>query len=295
MKISIERARSRASPRGEAVRLKDGTFCRIHPIERGDPEIVTACFDGLSNASRRLRFFGAKRALTEADLAYLTGADGHDHLAFAALRRTVSGGRDEVLGVARCIRSKSGSEPVSETAELAMAVVDQAQGNGVGSALLEHLIEAAREQGIRRFRCEVLADNEGMRALARRLGGHPVWLDDGTLEYDCALPETVSIHSGSGLDQGRATGLLWEPGIPGSPETAPRRGAGAVTDVWTSSWERAANVSIAFFETAALVWYDRVLPSRIEDLNRVQSDMRRFHAVFSVGGFLDLGETRFKV
>ncbi|QVL48341.1 MAG: GNAT family N-acetyltransferase [Thiocapsa sp.] len=268
MKISIARARSRASPRGEAVRLKDGTFCRICPIERDDPAIVTACFDGLSNASRRLRFFGAKRVLTEADLAYLTGADGHDHLAFAALRRTVSGGSPEVLGVARCIRSKSGSEPVSEpvseTAELAMAVVDRAQGNGVGTALLEHLIEEAREQGIRRFRCEVLADNEGMRALARRLGGHPVWLDDGTLEYDCALPEAVSIHAGLELDQAREPALPWEAGMPGTPESAPRRSAGTVTEAWTSSWERAANVSIAFFETAALTWYDRVLPSRIE-------------------------------
>ncbi|NCC28311.1 MAG: GNAT family N-acetyltransferase, partial [Gammaproteobacteria bacterium] len=158
MSIRIECARRRASPRGEAVRLKDGTFCRIRPIDGDDPAIVTACFEGLSDASRRLRFFGAKRVLTEADLAYLTGADGRDHLAFAALRRSGSGGDTEVLGVARCIRSTSGSEPVSETAELAMAVVDRAQGNGVGAALLEHLIAEAREQGIRRFRCEVLAD-----------------------------------------------------------------------------------------------------------------------------------------
>ncbi|SDW23417.1 Acetyltransferase (GNAT) family protein [Thiocapsa roseopersicina] len=255
--ISIERARSRASPRGEAVRLKDGTFCRIRPIEGDDPAIVTACFEGLSDASRRLRFFGAKRVLTEADLAYLTGADGRDHLAFAALRRTVSG-ETEVLGVARCIRSTSGSEPVSETAELAMAVVDRAQGNGVGSALLEHLIVEAREQGIRRFRCEVLADNEGMRALAKRLGGHAVWLDDGTLEYDCGLPEAVPIHGDSELSRSR------EPGALSTPEHLPRRSARPLPEAWVSSWERAANVSIAFFETMALAWYDHVVPSRIQ-------------------------------
>ncbi|HSO83041.1 GNAT family N-acetyltransferase [Thiocapsa sp.] len=257
MNISIERARSRASPRGEAVRLKDGTFCRIRPIEGDDTAIVTVCFEGLSDASRRLRFFGAKRVLTEADLAYLTGADGRDHLAFAALRRSVSGGDTEVLGVARCIRSASGSEPGSETAELAMAVVDRAQGNGVGSALLEHLIVEAREQGIRRFRCEVLADNEGMRALAKRLGGHAVWLDDGTLEYDCGLPDPVSTHGDSESDQDRR-----EPGGRAAAETLPRRPGRPVPQVWISSWERAANASIAFFETAALVWYDD--PSRIE-------------------------------
>jgi GNAT superfamily N-acetyltransferase len=230
------------------VRLKDGTFCRIRAIAGDDPAIVTACFDGLSDASRRLRFFGAKRALSEADLAYLTGADGRDHLAFAAVRRPVSGGETEVLGVARCIRSTPGSD----TAELAMAVVDRAQGNGVGSALLEHLIVAAREQGIRRFRCAVLADNEGMRALAKRLGGHAVWLDDGTLEYDCALPETGSIRGDSQLDQVRDMGA----------RSAPELTTGAVPPIWSNSWERAAKVSIAFFETAALLWYDQA--SRIE-------------------------------
>ncbi len=30
-------------------------------------------------------------------------------------------------------------------------------------------------------------------------------------------------------------------------------------------------------------------------LNRVQSEMRNFHFVFSVADFLDLGETRFKI
>ncbi len=264
MNIAIERARSRASPRGEAVRLKDGTLCRIRPIEGDDPAIVTACFDGLSDASRRLRFFGAKRALTEADLAYLTGADGRDHLAFAAVRRTGSGENAEVLGVARCIRSRSGSEPVSDTAELAMAVVDRAQGNGVGTALLEHLIVEAREQGIRRFRCEVLAGNEGMRALAKRLGGRAIWLDDGTLEYDCALPEAVSIHGDSTLHQGREPDLWREPRNRSAPQTVPGWNARPEPAAWTSSWERAANASIAFFETAALAWYDHVLPSRID-------------------------------
>jgi RimJ/RimL family protein N-acetyltransferase len=249
MNTMIDHARSRASPPGEPVRLKDGTLCHIRPIGRDDPELVTACFDGLSDASRRLRFFGAKRALTDAELAYLSGADGHDHLAFAAVRRDALGRDTAVLGTARCIRSTPGSE----TAELAMAVVDRAQGNGVGTALLDHLIEAAREQGIRRFRCEVLADNEGMRALAKRLGGHPGWLDDGTLEYDCALPDAPAAPKPNPKRASRRRP---------APGSVSWRTARPVPAPWTDSWERAAKVSVAFFETAALTWYDNVLPGQ---------------------------------
>jgi hypothetical protein len=120
-------------------------------------------------------------------------------------------------------------------------------------------IAEAREQGIRRFRCEILADNEGMRALAKRLGGHAVWLDDGTLEYACGLTDPVSIHGDSESDQDQDRR---EPGARAAPETVPRRPRRPVPQVWISSWERAAKASIAVFETAALVWYDD--PSRIE-------------------------------
>jgi GNAT superfamily N-acetyltransferase len=187
--------------------------------------------------------------LTEADLAYLSGADGREHLAFAAVRPDAFGRDTDVLGTARCIRSTPGSE----TAELAMAVVDRAQGNGVGTALLDRLIDAAREQGIRRFRCEVLADNEGMRALAKRLGGRVGWLDDGTLEYDCPLPDAAPA-----LKPNPQQASKRRP----APRPVPRRTARPAPSAWADSWERAAKVSVAFFETAALAWYDNVLPSQ---------------------------------
>ncbi len=228
-----------------SIRLKDGTRCHIRPIGHDDPDLLNACFAGLSPASRRLRFFGAKQVLTAADLAYLTAADGRDHLAFAAIALDRNGRDGEVLGAARCIRSAPGSE----TAELAMAVVDQAQGKGVGTALLDHLTEAAREQGIRRFHCEVLADNEGMRTLASRLGGQASWLDDGAVKYDCALPESASPQTVEPVAAGRA----------------PRHRSGASDSAdGLSSWERAFNASIAVFETATLAWYDCLLSTQLE-------------------------------
>src|SRR3954447_4792269 len=50
----------------------------------------------------------------------------------------------------------------SPEAEVALVVEDAHQGRGIGSVLLEHLADAARENGITRFVAEVLPENGGM-------------------------------------------------------------------------------------------------------------------------------------
>lgn len=166
------------------LRLKDGSLYQIRPSGPADRDRLAACFETLSPESRRLRFFGVKQTLQASELDYYSDTDGRDHIAFAAVHLDPTGKEAEALGFARCARLHNGSE----TAELSITVVDEAQGQGIGAALLGRLIPAARAQGIRRFRCEVLAENAGMRRLAQRLGGDAQWLGDGTLEYDCALP-----------------------------------------------------------------------------------------------------------
>ncbi len=47
---------------------------------------------------------------------------------------------------------------------------DPWQGNGVGVALMEHLIGIARERGVESIWGLVLAENTHMLALARKLG-----------------------------------------------------------------------------------------------------------------------------
>jgi GNAT superfamily N-acetyltransferase len=186
--------RPNRAPAG-VVRLRDGTLCRIRVSGPADRERLAACFETLSPESRRLRFFGVKQALSPSELDIYAQADGLDHIAFAAVRLDPRGRELEALGFARCIRLAG----APESAELSMTVVDAAQGQGIGAALLTRLIGAARTQGIRRFRCEVLAENAGMRRLAKRLEGDAQWLGEGTLEYDCPLPAETESEPGSGL------------------------------------------------------------------------------------------------
>ena len=56
------------------------------------------------------------------------------------------------------------------TAEVAFAVVDQYQGQGVGAALMRHLATIARDAGIEQFVAEVLPENAPMLKLFEKCG-----------------------------------------------------------------------------------------------------------------------------
>jgi GNAT superfamily N-acetyltransferase len=56
------------------------------------------------------------------------------------------------------------------TAEVAIAVLDEWQGRGVGRALLHRLAAVARRRGILRFTGMMLADNTAIISLMRSLG-----------------------------------------------------------------------------------------------------------------------------
>ena len=97
-----------------------------------------------------------------------------DHRARVALICLVG---DEILAVGRYegLPGDGGpggttGTPEPDTAEVAFVARDDHQGRGLGSILLEHLAAAARENGLRRFEAEVLAENHTMVRVFRQAG-----------------------------------------------------------------------------------------------------------------------------
>jgi GNAT superfamily N-acetyltransferase len=180
--MAADAASRRGLPRSQ--RLRDGARYRIRPSGPADRERLAACFAALSPESRRLRFFGSKGTLQPTELDLYTNVDGSDHIALAAIRLDARGQEGGALGFARCLRIPE----LTQTAELSLTVLDGAQGQGVGAALLSRLIEDARVHGIHHLHCEILAENTTMRRMAEHLGGDARWMGDGTLTYDCPLP-----------------------------------------------------------------------------------------------------------
>ena len=158
----------------ESVALRDGTEVSIRVVRPEHRHLLRQGLAQMSPQSRYYRFFSEKLRLSDNELAYLTETDGWDHLALGAVR--VVDGEERGLGVGRFIRLPDRSN----AAEPAIAVVDDAQGLGLGSLLLNRLATAARERGIDTFCFEVLASNEGAKHLMERFAGHHLdWTSDG--------------------------------------------------------------------------------------------------------------------
>jgi AcrR family transcriptional regulator/GNAT superfamily N-acetyltransferase len=190
----------------ETVRLRDGSAVLLKTLRPEDKGLLAAGFEHLSKESRFRRFFTFKSRLTEGELRYFTEIDGEAHFALGAGRRGEDGVL-EGLGTARFVRKTD--EP--EAAELAVAVVDEWQGLGLGRALLTRLIEAAEERGIERLVGTVMGENDVMIHLLGTAARARLRWRDGFVEVELELrPGPAGSRGGSShLEDG---------GVPSSSE-----------------------------------------------------------------------------
>jgi len=137
------------------ARMLDGAAVRIRAIRPDDQERLHQHFKGLSEQSVYFRFMGLKRDLSPNDLKRLTELDFKNHAGLAAT--VTENGRERFIGVGRYI---CGADP--RRAEVAFAVLDEFQGRGIGTLLLEHLGFIAAANGIAEFEADVLGENRQM-------------------------------------------------------------------------------------------------------------------------------------
>jgi len=166
---------------GAPIALRDGSHARIRQGHHTDRDLLLRGFARLSPESRYRRFLAPMKELTEATVRYLTEIDHHDHEAMIALDEQTGEG----IGVARYVRDLDRPD----VAEVAVTVIDDWQGRGLGTLLLEVISARAREEGITRFTALLLASNKEMMDLLQELD--PVRIVDrelGTVEIEVPIP-----------------------------------------------------------------------------------------------------------
>src|SRR3954452_12017672 len=127
--------------------LLDGTLVTIRPIAPEDKALLADGLRRLKPETAYKRFLSPKVRFTDAELAYLTEVDGHDHIAYVAVIGAT------LVAVGRVVKT------APDTADLAIVVGDEWQGQGLGSWLARLLAAAAALEGVTRIAGTMLADN----------------------------------------------------------------------------------------------------------------------------------------
>ena len=141
--------------------LRDGTWVPVREIRADDAEALRRLVGRSSERSIELRFFGPMKELSAEKARRFAEVDGVDRFALVALDPEDEG---EIVAVVRYER-----EAGTDGAEYAALVEDKFQGRGLGIGLTRHLIEAARERGIRHLHALVMRENRPMLSLLRSL------------------------------------------------------------------------------------------------------------------------------
>ncbi len=131
--------------------LRDGSIVHFRPILPDDGDALVDFHDGLSPQSVYRRFFFVHPHLTRVEVDRFTHVDYVDRMAFAVLDG------DRIIGVGRYERLPPGTE-----AEVAFVVTDDHQHLGIGTLLLDHLADVARQHGVDRFIAQTLSENREM-------------------------------------------------------------------------------------------------------------------------------------
>ena len=143
-------------------RLRDGSPVEVRALRPEDEADMLAALDQASPQSLQRRFFAMKRHFSDKERAFFMDVDFKNQIALVA--RAEEAGRKAVVGGRRYIVSEPGR------AEMAFMVVDAWQGRGVGSMLMRHLVDIARETGLKELTAEVLPENTSMLKFFGRFG-----------------------------------------------------------------------------------------------------------------------------
>ncbi|MEX2654475.1 MAG: GNAT family N-acetyltransferase [Acidimicrobiia bacterium] len=156
------------SPAGTAITLgatatallKDGSHIQLRPVTPDDKPLIADGFSRLSARARYLRFLVPSDRLSTRQLAYLAEVDHHNHVAWGVLDGDAS------AGIGRWVRLDT--DP--SAADVAITVLDDYQGRGIGRLLLQVLAVSARARGVGVLHFDVLAENEPMKGLLASVG-----------------------------------------------------------------------------------------------------------------------------
>jgi ribosomal protein S18 acetylase RimI-like enzyme len=161
--------------------LNDGTPACIRRVRKDDEARLREGIARLSPQSRYLRFFSGMRDAPPHVIRALISVDGHDHIAWGALRTDLPD--TPAMGVVHAFRDED--DPL--TAEYSVAVIDEYHGRGLARLLTTVLLLDCQREGIAHLAVHILPENRPALALARSLGAKHTGQEASVAEFDVSV------------------------------------------------------------------------------------------------------------
>lgn len=140
----------------------------IRPIRPDDEPLMVRFHESLSEETVYMRYFHLiklSQRVTHERLTRICFNDYDRELALVVEYQNAETGAPEIVGVGRLSKQHSVPE-----AEFSLVVSDRYQGKGLGSALMQRLVQIARDENLTRLQAEILPENVGMQRLCEKLG-----------------------------------------------------------------------------------------------------------------------------
>jgi GNAT superfamily N-acetyltransferase len=142
--------------------LHDGRRVTIRALRPEDKDALLAAVGRIGTDSLYRRFFAVKRQFSEKETEFFVNVDFVSHVALVAV--VEEGGKPMITAGGRYIVVGPGQ------AEVAFAVIDKYQGQGLGTTLMRHLVAIARGAGLKELVADVLPDNRQMLKVFQKCG-----------------------------------------------------------------------------------------------------------------------------
>jgi len=153
-------------------KLRNGQTVLLRPVKPEDEPMWLEMFSGWSEETIRYRFFGTiKIPLTHEFSASCTNIDYDKEIAIVA--ELEEDGKRKLLGVVRLF-----TESVMKTGEIAFVVADALHRQGLGSKLVNYIIEISKDKKHETIHAVILQNNYKAIGLMKKIGFNLEFSDD---------------------------------------------------------------------------------------------------------------------
>ena len=152
----------------KTITTEDNLEITLRPIRPEDEPKMVKFHETLSERSVYLRYFRAfqlDQRVEHERLTRICFVDYDRDMAIVVTHKNPKTDEEEIIAAGRLTKERTGDE-----AEFAILVSDRYQSQGVGTAMLVHLLEIGRQEGVKRVVAYLLTENRGMRAICLKLG-----------------------------------------------------------------------------------------------------------------------------